>query len=127
MGAHRVMTIRPQLAACVAASTGAFVAACQPASGRAGCGSAGPAGERVPQGGDVRGAQSEGGEDRVAPPVEPAGGVGEVAVFQAGIQPAGEADRVVDAVALQRCCGVDVVTGLGPPRFSELAAGRPFS
>src|SRR6185437_3320439 len=77
---------------------------------------AGPVGERRPQRGHIVRAEAEGREDRVAPAVQAAGGVGEVAVFQAGIEAAGEADRVVDAVALQRRGRVDVVTGLGPAR-----------
>jgi len=87
--------------------------------------SAGPVGERRAQRGHVLRTEAEGREDRVAPAVEAPGGVGEVTVIEAGIQPAGEADRVVDAVEPQRRGRVDVIARLGPPRFSELSSQRP--
>ena len=61
----------------------------------------GPGGESFPERGDIPWAEPEGGEPAVFYLVQPAGGAGGVLVCQARIQPFGEADQLVNAVAFQ--------------------------
>jgi hypothetical protein len=82
--------------------------------------SARPRCERRPQRGHVSGLKAEGREDRVAPVVEPASGVGEVPLLEPGVEAAGEGDHLVDGVMSECGGGVDVVARFGPAGFSEL-------
>jgi len=59
---------------------------------------AGPGGEPGAELGDVAGAEPEAGEGRVVHPVKTPACVGEIPVLQARIEPAGEADHLVDDV-----------------------------
>ena len=54
----------------------------------------GPVGELLAQGGYVMGGEAEGGERGVGHVVESLAGFGEVAVFEAWVEPAGEGDEL---------------------------------